>query len=141
MAEMVIFLSNKLVKHLGFFLIPLLLNILIVFISFSRNPRQEHIPHLSFCLFSLSISGFSLLFDITYTVNTFQFFTYLYKCWLILYQVQQWYFISGAPFLLLIPFTNLIFFLVLINEFLPKMFMRKTIYVLLFSNIKTISRS
>lgn len=62
---------------------------LLVFITFNRNPRQEHIQHLLFCfylqLLSLSISGFSLLFDIYQHIFTklyILFYLIFYCSWL-----------------------------------------------------------
>lgn len=57
---------------------------LLVFITFNRNPRQEHIQHLLFCfylqLLSLSISGISLLFDIYQHISqNFIFYSNLYS--------------------------------------------------------------
>lgn len=48
------FQSYKVVKHVEFllcfiFLILPFLKILLVFNTFNRNPRQEHLPHLSLC--------------------------------------------------------------------------------------------
>lgn len=73
-----------------------------VYNVFYWNPWQDHIPYLLFCfhiqLFSRSISGFSLLFDIKYI----QFlFTYFHQTCLALYHSQHWFFfIKCALFLL-----------------------------------------